>query len=66
VAESGDPLLASFREITPSIQGDKLVAAASGLSAGDRVVVAGQSKLEDGVKVSIHSDLSDTYYGEMN
>ncbi len=66
VAERGDPSLAILREITPGIQGDRLMAAASGLSAGERVVVSGQSKLEDGVKVAIHSDLSTTYYGEMN
>jgi RND family efflux transporter MFP subunit len=56
---------AAFREIMPGIQGDRLLSVVSGLSVGDKVVVAGQSKLEEGAKVNIQSDLSDTYFDEV-
>ncbi len=60
-AVSGD--VAALREIQPGIQVDRLLAARSGIEAGEQVVVAGQNKLEEGVKVSVQQDLSDTYFG---
>jgi len=55
---------AVLREITPGIQDERLLAVASGLAENEKVVVAGRSKLVDGVKVSIKSELSDSYFGE--
>ncbi len=60
-AVNGDA--AQLREIVPGIQVDRLLAVSSGIEAGQQVVVAGQNKLEDGVKVSVQQDLSDHYFG---
>lgn len=56
---------AAYREIIPGIQGDRMLSVVSGLAVGDQVVVAGQSKLEEGVKVNIQNDLSDSYFDEV-
>jgi RND family efflux transporter MFP subunit len=54
---------AELRAVTPGPSGDGLVALQAGVAPGDMVVVWGQTKLTDGVKVAPHKDVTPEYYG---
>jgi hypothetical protein len=49
--------------VTRGIENGVLVAIPSGISIGEKVVVWGQNKLQDGIKVKIHADVTADYYG---
>jgi multidrug efflux system membrane fusion protein len=53
-------LRARRREVSIGISASDRVAVAAGLAPGERVVVAGQNRLNGGVRVKIHADLTDT------
>lgn len=63
VDEAGEVPVARLREVARGVENGLFLAITSGLSAGELVVVEGQNKLEDGIKVKIHSDLTSDYYG---
>jgi membrane fusion protein (multidrug efflux system) len=63
IDETGAFPVARVREVTRGVENGLLLAVKSGLSVGERVVIVGQNKLEDGVKVKIHSDKTSEYYG---
>ncbi|MBN2169774.1 MAG: efflux RND transporter periplasmic adaptor subunit [Candidatus Krumholzibacteriota bacterium] len=58
--DAGDDLRARRREVTLGIAASDWVAVAAGLAPGERVVVAGQNRLNGGARVKIHADLTDT------
>jgi RND family efflux transporter MFP subunit len=62
VEGTGENMTARARDIVRGVENGALVAIPDGLSAGDRVVVWGQSNLEDGVKVKIHEDRTGEYF----
>lgn len=53
---------AELRELAPGPTGGGLVAIESGVARGDLVVVWGQTKLKDGVKVALHKDVTSEYF----
>lgn len=57
--EAGGELRARRREVTLGIAADDRVAVAAGLEPGERVVVAGQNRLDGGARVAVHADLTD-------
>lgn len=59
VDEADGELRARRREIEPGIAAGGRVAVAAGLAPGERVVVAGQNRLDGDVRVRIHADLTD-------
>jgi len=61
VIDASEEPRAVLKTVTPGLSNGSLVAVDGGLNPGDRVVVRGQSKLEDGVKVKLHADLTAEY-----
>jgi RND family efflux transporter MFP subunit len=53
---------AELREVVPGPSGDGLMAIESGVASGDLVVVWGQTKLTEGVKVALHKDVTSEYF----
>jgi RND family efflux transporter MFP subunit len=62
VTASGDSMTAGLRTVIPDITNGRLSAIARGIAPGDRIVVTGQNKLEDGARVVIHKDLTAEYF----
>lgn len=62
VAAHGDSMRADLRSVIPGVRNGRLVAIARGITAGERVVMVGQNKLEDGRRVAIHADLTEEYH----
>ncbi|MBN1423856.1 efflux RND transporter periplasmic adaptor subunit [Candidatus Fermentibacteria bacterium] len=62
VTSHGDSLKAALRTVTTGVRNGRLVSVARGIAPGERVVVVGQNKLEDGVKLAIHKDMTAEYY----
>jgi multidrug efflux system membrane fusion protein len=62
IGGSDDDRHATLRTVTPGLIGGAFVAITGGLKPGDLVVVRGQSKLEDGVKVKLHADVTSEYF----
>ena len=62
VDESGEHPAARLHQVTRGVESSGMVAVTEGLHVGGLVVVWGQNKIEDGVKVKIHDDRTDEYY----
>ena len=63
LAGTGEDPRAELRDVRLGASNGDLVAIAEGLRPGERVVVAGQTKLGDGVKAAIHADRTEAYLG---
>ena len=63
IDQSVEPPVAHLREVTPGVENGVWTAITSGISIGEWVVVWGQNKLKEGVRVKIHADLTSEYYG---
>lgn len=62
VVARGDSMSAVLRAVTGEVRNAHLVAVATGIAPGEKVVVAGQNKLADGAKIAIHEDLTAEYF----
>ncbi|UCE17366.1 MAG: efflux RND transporter periplasmic adaptor subunit [Gemmatimonadota bacterium] len=62
IDESGEHPVARLREVTRGLENGVFVAIPSGLSSGEKVVVQGQNKLKDGIRVKIHADVTAEYF----
>lgn len=63
VMDSGGSQVARRVAVVQGLADATMAAIVSGLAPGRVVVVWGQNNLEDGVKVKVHQDLSNTTYG---
>lgn len=64
VVSQGDSSKALVRPIQRAVSTPRLVSVAQGINPGELVVVAGHTRLEDGVKVLVHADRTPEYYGQ--
>ena len=63
VAGSENDRRAELRGVRAGLSSGPLVAVEDGLAPGEWVVVWGQGKLKDGIKIALHDDITSEYFG---
>jgi RND family efflux transporter MFP subunit len=62
ISKSNNESRAVLRAVSAGMTDGSLLAIERGLNPGEWVVVRGQSKLEEGIKVKLHADLTSEYF----